>query len=342
MTTASILPDEERAAAVLPPPSATERVLVPQPLSAAHVAPPHLKPGLHFGVSAETYRALPYFNQSIIKKWMELGMDVHGSRNKRCPAKFKLWLDTRDQQPQSEAMLLGSLLDCVLLEPDAFDSRYVVVPEDAPKRPPKRIEDYKKPSIETITACAWWEEFETARAGRTVVTAGQRDRALAMAASLRERSDFRTILDSGTKAVIVAELCGQLCKCEIDVFVLAGRYHYDVKKCVDASNSAKGFVKSILDYRLDIQAAFYLDLGDAIGHPREGFCFLACEEEAPHFTNAIRLPADDVRIEHSRRQYRAALQTLARHIAGNHWPGYTKFEIPNWPEWAQFEAEMPG
>ncbi len=266
-------------------------------------------------------------------------MDIRGSRNKRCPAKFKRWLDTRDQQPQSEAMLLGSLLDCLLLEPDAFAFRYVVIPADAPTRPARALADYKRPSLETVQACAWWEDFDSALAGRRAITAAQHERAQGMAASMRSRKDFATILESGTKAVIVGDLCGLRCKCEIDIFILASRRIYDVKKCPDASNSAKGFVKSILDYRLDIQAAFYLDLAAVAGYAREEFTFLVSEDEPPHFTNAITLHRDEPRIEYSRRQYKMALQTLAKHIAGNHWPSYAQFEAAAWPEWAEFEAQ---
>jgi hypothetical protein len=57
------------------------------------------------GMSREDYEKLPGLNQSLLKKWIELGE----SRKK-----FKHWLDHKDEQPESEALRFGKALDTMI------------------------------------------------------------------------------------------------------------------------------------------------------------------------------------------------------------------------------------
>lgn len=55
----------------------------------------------------------------------------------------------------------GLMLDCWLTEgEEIFNDRYIVVPEDAPKRPSSKQLEAKKPSLETLEAIAYWSQFD--------------------------------------------------------------------------------------------------------------------------------------------------------------------------------------
>jgi exodeoxyribonuclease VIII len=71
----------------------------------------------------------------------------------------------------TRAMLNGSLVHCAQLEPGALSSRYVVVPEDAPKRPTKAQWNAAKPSPASVEAMAWWTGFQKTCGDREIVAA---------------------------------------------------------------------------------------------------------------------------------------------------------------------------
>jgi hypothetical protein len=74
----------------------------------------------------EAYDELPAYNYSFLKTIWSY-----------CP--FKAWLEFRDPnrpaRERKEHFLHGDLHHCHLLEPEKYESRYAIAPEDAPKRP---------------------------------------------------------------------------------------------------------------------------------------------------------------------------------------------------------------
>ena len=74
----------------------------------------------------EAYDQLPSYNYSLLKVIWSY-----------CP--FKAWLEFRDpnkpEREQKDHFLHGNLHHCLLLEPEKYQSRYAIIPEDAPKRP---------------------------------------------------------------------------------------------------------------------------------------------------------------------------------------------------------------
>jgi len=301
-----------------------------------------MNPGIYTGLSRADYVAIPAFNQSLLKKWIEFGI------TERCPAKFAHWLKTHDEQDSTDAQTEGQIIDCLLLGPDEFAEKFVVVPAGAPKRPSSVLLTAKNPSLPSIQAMQWWETFNSAVADRQVVSSGVVEECRRMAESLRSsvwRMEsgpvvrMEDILRDYRKTVIVAEMCGHLCKAELDLFSTGTKFIFDVKKTRNASNTERTFGSDAIKFGYHIQAPFYMDIATAAGEPRGSFSFLMVEDAEPYPTNAISLVTGDEVVQWGRIQYRAAIESLAAHMESQKWPGYPAFEAIQFPQWARMEAD---
>jgi exodeoxyribonuclease VIII len=112
-------------------------------------------PGIYRNMAREVYDRIPALSSTVIKKWIKL---------QSVPSVFKHWVDHRWEEQPTEALLLGSALDCLRLENGLFASKFITVPPDAPKRPSSVQRNAKKPSPETVGAIAWWNRFPSIRA----------------------------------------------------------------------------------------------------------------------------------------------------------------------------------
>lgn len=301
-----------------------------------------MKPGIYHDINRSEYEKLPYFNQSTLKKWIELGL------NKACPAKFKYWLDHKDEQEEdTAAQTEGSIVDILAIEPHLAPQHFVVIPVDAPKRPTKAQKTAKKPSEESVKAIAWWEKFEAEATGRTVISWSVYDKCVRMAKRLRDREDFQRALKIGSrKTVLIAEMHGHMCKAELDLFRPGTDFIFDVKKTRNAANSERnGFGADAIEYGHHIQAAFYMDMTKALVRaglldvPATKFGYYMVEPEDPYETNVLTVTDNNTIIEWGRREYRRAIVSLAHHIETEMWPGYRAFEEVQFPIWAQMQAE---
>ena len=68
--------------------------------------------------TAEEYRAIEAYSGSDIRTLYADRMNPYG-----------VWKRRQEEYGESEAMLLGSVLDCMVTEPQTFDDRYIVEPE---------------------------------------------------------------------------------------------------------------------------------------------------------------------------------------------------------------------
>jgi hypothetical protein len=288
-----------------------------------------MKPGLCDMTSAD-YRAFDAINQSSLKKWIELGMEAGN------PAKYRAAMAA--ERAPSDAMVLGSVVDCLAITPARFSAEFVVVPEESPARPSERSRNAKKPSPATLEAIAFWDKFDAEAAGKQIVKAEMLEQAWAMLAALKANPDIASIFSTTGKRVAIAEMHGVRCKAEFDLFSEKSGWLFDLKTCGDASNTERGFGSAIANFGYDLQAAFYLDMAAACGSPKEGFAWVAVESSAPHFVNVITMTADDVRIHSARERYLAALTSLVAHKSQNNWPGYFCFEEAVTPAWHTIRA----
>lgn len=99
------------------------------------------------------------------------------------------------EREQTPAMLFGSLVHCMVLEPDEVESRYIQIPEDAPRRPSDRQRNAKNPSDSTIESIAFWDEWERKAEGKGQISADDWEAAERMKDAIYSNDASRFVLD---------------------------------------------------------------------------------------------------------------------------------------------------
>lgn len=296
-------------------------------------APAELRLGLIPDMPAEEYHATPAMSATGLKSMRESPAHFYGRH--RDP--------NRPIDKGSRSKSNGTLTHCMLLEPHEFDRRFAVVPEGAPNRPTIRQRNAAKPSPETVSAVAWWDEFERSIAGKTIVEPDALATARAQAAAVRSVPDLAALLAEGMSEVSafwIDEQTGELCKCRPDHTSPAGDgvILVDGKTTQDAS--PEGFGRSVWNYAYHLQAAWYSDgFERATGKRVHGFVFAAVESAWPHAAAAYML-GDDV-LEKARSENRRLLNLYAKCKRTGIWPGYAAgINLINLPKWATFPEEQ--
>jgi hypothetical protein len=222
--------------------------------SLCHGEPEKFSPGIYTAMERSVYDRIPALSCTALKKWLSLG---------EIPSEFEYWMKTRWEEPPTEAFLIGSALDCQLLDGD-FESRYAVAP----------VVDRR-----SNAGKAQWASFHAANKGKTILTQEQGELVQQMAYSLLQSESLQGVFEHCQKTVLCDELFGFPCKAEIDLFNPNSAHLLDLKTCRDVS--AKWFSKAFLDFGYAEQATFYLLLAQALEIEKRIFSFIAVKKEAP-------------------------------------------------------------
>ena len=239
-------------------------------------------------------------------------------RMKPTPAHCLAYLDSEEKEP-TPAMAFGSLVHCVVLEPDSFTERYAIAPEGINRR--------------TNAGKAEWAEFEASTAGKIVITKEDSDTASAMADVVSLHPAASKLLGKGVAeraGFWIDEETGELCKSKFD-FVNDAGYVVDYKTTIDASIDE--FSRSIAKFGYHRQQAIYKDGYTAIiGKPPKGFVFIAQEKKPPYAVGVFLL--DEESEDQGREEYRELLKQYSACKNSNAWPAYPstvqEISLPRW------------
>lgn len=242
--------------------------------------------------------------------------------------------------PPSTAMEFGSLLDCVLLSPKQFFTRYALLPPDAPKKPTKSHRNAKKPSEDSLKAIAWWDSFLASNPGE-IIDQDKNAAAHAAANRLKEDPIIADLLESSSKQLmIVAEWHDQPTglmvpvKCLIDIVPRAehptfGNALFDLKTTSNAS--ARSFGSDAMKYRYDVQAALYLDLFNAAtNQKRSDFGHVIVESYHPYEFRTPPPLLSQRFLDFGRLSYQRAFGIYCQALKTGVWPSYDK-RNGQWP-----------
>lgn len=271
------------------------------------------------GVSNEDYHAGPGLSVSGAKRLLVTPFHYHALTGER----------TAPPKAPTAGMINGTLVHCLVLEPDEFGLRYVVGPDAD-----VRSKDYKA------------FVFDAHAAGLEVITPVQHERARGQAQSLRAVPEVAELLAQGVaeQSVFWRDTAhGLLLKCRPDwrapVRHGAAIVLLDVKTCTDASD--EGFASACAKFGYFIQDPWYCEgVAAATGLPVEGMVFGVVENEFPYAARAFML-SDEARAA-GRQAYASARATYAACITRGEWPGYPAgIAVIDLPRWFRANTAFP-
>lgn len=267
--------------------------------------------GIHRGVPMETYldNCCP-------------GPSVSGSTlftlHESCPAKalaghyLSPW--PRDEG-DTAATAFGTALHTLILEPDAFQERYAVKPEDM--------------TFASREGKAWRAENE----GRGIIRQADFDLMCAMRDAAERHPAARNAFEGGAAEVTAVTQdaeTGLWLKVRPDY--LRPGLAINLKSTADAAEQP--WTRDAVKYGYHVSAALAVDVLRDLGE-KAHYAFVVIEKEPPHLVSVRVL--DDAFMLAGRMIYRRALQAFAECLAKfepKDWPGYgddvTTVNIPPW------------
>lgn len=276
-----------------------------------------MDPGIYYGMPDAEYRAIDAVSQSALKTLAA-----------RTPAGLA-WEREHPRKP-SEAMVLGSAVDCYLLEPDRFAELYEAedpgekswpnatcpVCQAAPRQPcqTKKGEPSKR-------CCAGRRELHDA-GGKTVLDWVQWQTVQGIVAAVRSHRQARTLLDLTQHQVSLVwtdAATGLLCKGRLDM-AWPGHLLADLKTCRAGKAAPSQWPKHAWDLGYGTQAAFYHDGWRQLTGEDLPWFWLCVESTGPYLVAVHR--AADAWVTRGRDAYRSALGTYAECLTSGVWPGY--------------------
>ncbi len=233
----------------------------------------------------------------------------------RSPAYYKYVKE--NPREQTAAMLFGSLVHKLVLEPNDFKNEYAVAPVAD-----RRTSEGKKK----------WNEFLANSEGKTVADIKTYTAACLAAESVENHPVASKLLRGGqAENSYFWNENGVKCKCRPDYLRTDLKCVIDLKTTQNAS--PESFVKSAYDYRYHVQAAWYLRGLRACGADVENFVFIAVEKEPPY--QACVFAADEEFIKLGEIDALDNLKTYEEAARNNQWNGYeNKIHGLTLPVWA--------
>jgi hypothetical protein len=268
------------------------------------------EPGIYPNVPDATYRSWSAVSASMLKQLV----NVRGEPVP--PAYLKAWMDGR-RDYKSKAQAFGTNYHAMVLQPDAFAARYLVVPKI--KRD-KRTDAYKA-ILEQVggdeSRIVFDEEVAEMREAHNSLRSETRQRKLICHAGACEVAVVWDDADTGLR-----------CKALIDKLLPPGHdIAIDLKTTADID--IRPFFNDIAEYGYDVQAAHYTSGIAAApgewGRREVRYVIVAQEKEYPYLSRLFDLTDTRVSpcaVEVGRIKVRLAMERLVKCIERGAWVGY--------------------
>jgi exodeoxyribonuclease VIII len=273
-----------------------------------------IEPGIYFDVPCDEYRRWPAFAQSGIKHVL------------RSPKHYMAYV-LGEADAKSKAMILGSLIDCLVLEPLLFSKYFAMQPATYESK-----KDGVKPwNANSLTCKKIKHDIEDS--GKQIITEIDFQKAKQIAEAVNTHVSASEIIAKTKKQVSLVwqdSDTGVLCKGRLDM--MCDEHLDDLKSTMDACPA--GFSRSIESFGYHIQGAFYSDGYAALtGNVQLPYNIIAAETESPFCVATYALEPDTLLI--GRAIYKKALKKYKECKDLNNWPGYSDFIEPiDVPPWA--------
>lgn len=222
----------------------------------------------------------------------------------KSPAYYKYCME--NPREQTEAMLLGSVVHKLVLEPQDFGSEFAVVPECD-----RRTKDGK----------AVYKAFcDALQDGVTAVPGDVHRQAQDMAEAVKAHPVAAKLLTDGkAEESLFWEQDGIKCACRPDWLRDDGLI-VDLKTTQDAS--PESFIRDAYKYRYYVQAWWYHHGANLCGIQNDNFLFIAVESKPPH--TVCVYAADDLYFKLGEQEAMRDFSTYKECTESDIWYGYEK------------------
>lgn len=223
-----------------------------------------------------------------------------------------------DDGKEKSEYIFGRAAHTWTFERDHFEDRFMVLPEDAPKRPSKSQRKAKSPSADTVRAIEYWDDIEAE--ARHLLTADDMDRITKMERVLA-RDEYARMAFAGDG---LAEVTLVYKDEATGVWVLS-RPDWIANQIADfktaASADAEAWSRKAYQLGYVMQAALMRKaLAQATGEHRQAVFHCIQEKERPFAVQVARWPDDQ--LQYGEVMLQNALTRLARCRDENKWPAY--------------------
>jgi exodeoxyribonuclease VIII len=300
-----------------------------------------MKPGRYSGMPEQQYFALDAVNSSKLK--------LVGRSPAHCKA------GEQADPKETEALRLGRLIHCAVLEPGRLAEAYCVKPD--PDNYPGALTDlasYKVKAnllglkvsgtkavlkariLEADPGAMFWDDIQTdSVGGRQEFKQDQWEIQERIVAAIEDTPSAKAALSGGVaEEVVVWEdpVTMQMCKSRMDYYREDIGVVLDLKTCDDARPAA--VQRAIMKYGYHRSAAHYLNGLRAMGLPGDDFAWIFVEKSPPHAIG-MYFAAPEM-IYAGEDDMRRHLNLYSYCMDTGNWPAYSEnFETINLPEWAQ-------
>lgn len=243
------------------------------------------------------------------------------------PARYRDYVDRRVPRTPNEFMDKGTAWHTRILEPASFQTRHIL----------KKYETYR-----TDEAKIWRDE--QIKNGLTILTQDEMNEITEMEQRMREHPKFNDYFrraDGRYELTVLSRHSGTgiLRRCRIDAAPPGNALH-DLKSTARIEVSAENVGKYCWNNGLGFQAAYYLDIWNALHEVKKtDFVFWFQESIPPFLVGAYAVPRD--LIDYCRKILNARLYVLAECREKHHWPGYKELDWMELPGYAQHEIDPP-
>ncbi|MEI7453055.1 MAG: PD-(D/E)XK nuclease-like domain-containing protein [Actinomycetes bacterium] len=274
--------------------------------------------GVHEGMPAEQYHALPGASASILRTLWQ-----------GTPAHLRLYLDKREEP--SPAMIAGTLAHHYALEPLAEPPMIIKKPETYTDE-----NGNSKPWHGASKVCKTWEQSQKYN-GFQVLSSTDFDNAVNAAKALSDHPITGPVLrDCKTELSLLTwdQTNNVGVRCRMDIIPSQG---FDFLADCKFTNSVDDhqFPRHAYDMGYHIQAALYLFVWNALcgsEDRKKGFKFFAVESKPPHDVKVFA--CSDEFIAKGWEEVCQLLPTFAKCVRENSWPGSPATEavctVPKW------------
>ena len=233
------------------------------------------------------------------------------------------WKASVKKEPTA-AMQAGSVLDCLLTEPDKFETRYV-------------MSEYAE--FRTNESKQWRQEMEDA--GLVVLKQDQFDSAQAQLDAIRSKPEAAALLKDAQFQVAFRHKTKHpfMSKGLIDILPNDGETLVDLKLCAaSALESKRSLRKYIYDWNHHVGAGAYCEgYSIASGEERTRFKHIYVSATPPHRVAVVELPF--AAISFGADIYRNGVNRFATCLESNSWPSIWDGEVElDIPEYAYLEG----